>query len=63
MSKRLGSVWLYTVKIRRHAAQANSFVSGALMLRRIIPHAVTTHLNAARPCSSSYVAMRFIAAP
>ena len=49
MPKRLGSARLYTAKIRRHAAQANSFISGALMLRRIIPpHAVTAHLNAAR---------------
>ncbi len=64
MPKCLGSARLYTAKIRRHAAQANSFISGALMLRRIIPpHAVTAHLNAARPCFSRYVATHTIAAP
>ncbi len=47
MYKRPGSAWLYTAKIRRHAAQTNSFISGAFMLRRTIPRAVTTHLNAA----------------
>ena len=57
MSKRLGSVWLYTVKIRRHATQANSFISGALMRRCTILHVAITHLNAARSCSSRYVAI------
>ncbi len=62
MSKRLGSVWLYTVKIRRHAAQANSFISGTFMLRRTILRAVTQS-NAARSCSSRYVATHTIATP
>lgn len=53
MPKSLDFTWLYTAKIRRHAAQANSFISGAFMLRRTIPRAVTTHLNAARPCAAT----------
>lgn len=63
MPKCLDFVWLYTVKIRRHAAQANSFISGALMLRRIIPARHNDASNAARPCLSRYVATRTIAAP
>ncbi len=44
MPKSLDFTWLYAAKIRRHAAQANSFISGTFMLRRTIPRAVTTHL-------------------
>ena len=45
------------------SAQANSFISGAFMLRRTISCAATTHLNAVRSCPSRYVAMHTIAAP
>ena len=62
MSKRLGSARLYTAKIRRHAAQANSFIR-ALMLRRTIPHAATMHLNARQVTLCRYVATHTIAAP
>ena len=63
MPKSLDFTWLYAAKIRRHAAQANSFISGTFMLRRTIPRAATMHLNAARLCFSRYVAMHTIAAP
>ena len=63
MPKSLDFTWLYAAKIRRHAAQANSFISGTFMLRRIIPRAATMHLNVARSCSSRYIAICFIPAP
>ena len=61
MPKSLDFTWLYAAKIRRHAAQTNSFISGTLMRRCTILHAAITHLNAARSCFSRYV--RAIAAP
>ncbi len=62
MPKRAWALLRHIRQNKIDVAQANSFISGALMLRCTILCAVTQS-NAARPCSSRYVAICSIPAP